>query len=226
MHVKTAKNGHTGVMCAHGTAYISAQQTTGFLMDLLSDNWEYIQATAAAKAVEMARHSGRMSEIEDFTHDVIQYLIEHAEHYNPRRSQPKTFINMILTYAKKDLLRKMYRMKRRTILQTVELKEAESLTKEENSKSYDIVEFITILPEPIRTITRQVVIEGISAGIIARQHKKRKDEILEMIREVMRPLAIQIGIRTAVSDGADPRTETDPDPREDPQGTTDVPFSG
>lgn len=85
-----------------------------------------IKATATAKAVEIARHSGRMSDVEDFTQDVLCYLIERAGQYNSKRSQPKTFINMILTYAKKDLLRRMYRMKRRTIIKTVELHQTQA----------------------------------------------------------------------------------------------------
>ena len=217
------------------SAYISSDiQSAGIDMKLLEDNWDYIKATAAAKAVEIARHSGRMSDVEDFTQDVLCYLVEHADQYNPKRSQPKTFINMILTYAKKDLLRRMYRMKRRTSIKTVELHQtqAENIIDEDNTIPADIADFISSLQEPIRTISRQVVMQGISAGIVARKQDKSKDEILAMIRRAMRPFAASIGIRAAavsdeeVTEAAD--HPADPDPgRGTPTprvGSSDNPF--
>ena len=203
-------------------------------MKLLEDNWDYIKATATAKAVEIARHSGRMSDVEDFTQDVLRYLIERASQYNPKRSQPKTFINMILTYAKKDLLRRMYRMKRRTIIKTVELHQtqAENIIDERSTVSADVAEFISTLQEPARSICRQVVLQGISAGIVARQQGQSKDEILAMIRRAMRPFAASIGIRAAavsdeeVTEAADHPADPDPGRGTSPPrvGSSDTPF--
>lgn len=186
-------------------AYISAKDRTGSNgMKLFENNWDYIMATAAAKAVEIARHAGRMSDVEDFTQDVLFYFVSHADQYDPKRSQPKTFINMILTYAKKDLLRRMYRMKRRAGIKTIELHqtEAESIIDDCSTAAEDIADFIEALQEPERTLCRQVIVQGISAGIVARKQGKSKDEILSLIREAMRPVAKQIGIRAArESDG-------------------------
>ena len=194
-------------------------------MKLLEDNWDYIRATATAKAVEIARHSGRMSDVEDFTQDVLCYLVERADQYNPKRSQPKTFINMVLTYAKKNMLRRMYRMKRRTNVKTVELPKAlaESIIDERSTITTDAAEFIDTLPEPMRTISRQVVMQGISAGIVARQQGKSKDEILGMIRQAMRPFAASIGIRAGDCD--DHRGDLDPDPAP-PAGPSEPPLRG
>ena len=203
-------------------------------MKLLEDNWDYIKATATAKAVEIARHSGRMSDVEDFTQDVLCYLIERAGQYNPKRSQPKTFINMILTYAKKDLLRRMYRMKRRTITKTVELHQtqAENIIDECSTVSADVAEYISTLQEPDRSICRQVVLQGISAEIVARKQDKSKDEILAMIRRAMRPFAASIGIRAAavsdeeVTEAADHPADPDPGRGTPPPrvGSSDNPF--
>lgn len=172
-------------------------------MKLFENNWDYIRATAAAKAVEIARHSGRMSDVEDFTQDVLCYFVAHVDQYDPKRSQPKTFINMILTYAKKDLLRKMYRMKRRASIKTIELHkaEAENIIDDRSTAAEDIADYIESLPEPERTLCRQVVMQGISAGIVARRLGKCKDEILHLIRDAMRPVARQIGIRAAGTTG-------------------------
>lgn len=168
-------------------------------MKLFENNWDYIRATAAAKAVEIARHAGRMSDVEDFTQDVLFYFVVHADQYDPKRSQPKTFINMILTYAKKDLLRRMYCMKRRAGIKTTELHqtEAESIIDDCSTAAEDIADYIESLQEPKRTLCRQVIVQGISAGIVARKQGKSKDEILSLIRKAMQPVAKQIGIRAA-----------------------------
>ena len=172
-------------------------------MNLIEDNWKYIQATTAAKAVEIAKKIGRMSDIEDLKQEVLFYLIKAEKRYDPTRSQPKTFINMILTYAQKNLLRRMYRMKRRVNITTVDLQTVQvDQLLAPSSTTADIGDFIEILPEPDRTICRQMILDGISAGIIARRQGKSKDELLAMVREAMRPIAVQIGIRAArQSDG-------------------------
>lgn len=203
-------------------------------MKLFENNWDYIRATAAAKAVEIARHAGRMSDVEDFTQDVLFYFVSHADQYDPKRSQPKTFINMILTYAKKDLLRRMYRMKRRAGIKTIELHqtEAESIIDDCSTAAEDIADFIEALQEPERTLCRQVIVQGISAGIVARKQGKSKDEILAMIRRAMRPFAASIGIRAAVvsdeevTEAADHPADPDPGRGTPPPrvGSSDNPF--
>ena len=203
-------------------------------MNLIEDNWKYIQATAAAKAVEIARISGRMSEIEDFTQDVLFCLVKHADQFDPKRSQPKTFINMVLSHAKIDLLRRMYRIKRSATIKAVELRTvpAEKFSYEPDNTFRDISEFIETLPEPARTITRKVIIDGISAGIVARQNGRSKAEILDMIQKAMRPFAVSIGIRPAVetdgglTDGTPPGTPPDRPGRSDtPAGPPGDRFS-
>lgn len=197
-------------------------------MKLFENNWDYIRATAAAKAVEIARHAGRMSDVEDFTQDVLFYFVSHADQYDPKRSQPKTFINMILTYAKKDLLRRMYRMKRRAGIKTIELHqtEAESIIDDCSTAAEDIADFIEALQEPERTLCRQVIVQGISAGIVARKQGKSKDEILSLIREVMRPVAKQIGIRAAAVEGDDGPEAGDRPAAPDPGRGTPPPRVG
>lgn len=190
-------------------------------MKLFENNWDYIRATAAAKAVEIARHAGRMSDVEDFTQDVLFYFVAHADQYDPKRSQPKTFINMILTYAKKDLLRRMYRMKRRAWIKTIKLHqtEAESIIDDSTTTAEDIADYIEALQEPERTLCRQVIVQGISIGIVARKQGKSKDKILSLIREAMRPIAKQIEIRAAKeSDGRPTEPPPSPAPRRSAEG--------
>ena len=188
-------------------------------MNLIEDNWKYIQATTAAKAVEIAKKIGRMSDIEDLKQEVLFYLIKAEKRYDPKRSQPKTFINMILTYAQKNLLRRMYRMKRRVNIATVDLQtvQADQLLAP-SSTTADIGDFIETLPEPDRPICRQMILDGISAGVIARRQGKSKDELLAQVREAMRPIAVQIGIRAARQSDGEVTDRQDPPPPPDHPG--------
>ena len=135
---------------------------------------------------------------------------------------------MILTYAKKDLLRRMYRMKRRAGIKTIELHqtEAESIIDDCSTAAEDIADFIEALQEPERTLCRQVIVQGISAGIVARKQGKSKDEILSLIREAMRPVAKQIGIRAAAVEGDDGPEAGDRPAAPTPAGGTPPPRVG
>ena len=143
----------------------------GFDVNLIEDNWKYIQATTAAKAVEIAKKIGRMSDIEDLKQEVLFYLIKAEKRYDPKRSQPKTFINMILTYAQKTILRRMYTNKRiaNTMTVNINVTPPEQIIAPSSATTADIGEFIETLSEPNRTICREMIIDGISAGIIARR---------------------------------------------------------
>ena len=169
------------------------------MQSLIEDNWAYIQATATAKAVEIAQCTGRMADVDDFRQDMLAYLVRRADRYDPRRARAKTFINMLLHYGKRDLLRRMYRLKRIVRINTVELppEQEMALIDDRGSTGCDIAEFIEALPAPIGTVCRQIVLQGIPAGTVARKLGRSKEEIIALVRRAMRPIAAQIGIKAA-----------------------------
>jgi RNA polymerase sigma factor (sigma-70 family) len=172
-------------------------------MDIIKDNWQYIQATAQSKAVEIAQHVKRIGDIEDFTQDLLLFLLKRAKRYRPDRGQPKTFINMILTFGQKDMIRRMFRNKRRVNYCTVSLEQGHA-ARIRNGDSFDgreIDEHIEALPDPDRVICRAYVLDRISIRKIAVITGRSETEIQETIRNAMRPIAARLGIRAAFRSG-------------------------
>ena len=172
-------------------------------MDIIKDNWQYIQATAQSKAVEIAQHVKRIGDIEDFTQDLLLFLLKRAKRYRPDRGQPKTFINMILTFGQKDMIRRMFRNKRRVNYCTVSLEQGHA-ARIRNGDSFDGREIdyhIESLPEPDREICRAYVLDRISIRKIAIMTGREAQEIERTIKKAMQPIAVRLGIRAALRSG-------------------------
>ena len=193
-------------------------------MKILEDNWDYIQATARAKAVEIALYSGRRGDVDDFTQDLLCFLVKRVDRYNPCRSNPKTFISMILTYAKKDLLRRMYRIKRRAAIETVELSSDLMdflIVPDYNSTRMEIREFIFALPSPDRQIADQILLQRQSIESVARQNGVSRQEILDQLRDSLRPLADLLGVKSDDNKKQSDDTSNEKWPRSTPRGKVD-----
>lgn len=85
-------------------------------MSFFEKHYEYIEACAVARAWEIAYATGRY-DIDDYKQDMLVHLIKQVHRYNPERACPHTFINMLMTSAKRTILRKMGRNKNRIISQ-------------------------------------------------------------------------------------------------------------
>lgn len=169
---------------------------TSTYISLIEDHLEYVRATATAKAVEIGQHTGRLADIEDYKQEIFCYLIEHIEQYDSLRSQPKTFINMIIRFAKKEILRRLYRQKRRVCIEAVTIEPFEMTIIDERTNNYaEIAEFIETLSEPDRTICYDLFIQGYPTGIVARRFGRNKAELLMIVRQALRPLADRFGIK-------------------------------
>lgn len=86
------------------------------IMSFFEKHYEYINACAIARAWEIAYSTGRY-DIEDYKQEMFLYLIRRIGTYQPERSCPHTFINLLMTSAKRTILRSMARNKNRIISQ-------------------------------------------------------------------------------------------------------------
>jgi len=91
-----------------------SQKKTGEVMSFFEKYFAYIDACATARAWEIAYTTNRY-DIEDYKQEMFLYLSKHIDRYNPERSCPHTFINLLMTSAKKIVLRSMGRNKNRMI---------------------------------------------------------------------------------------------------------------
>lgn len=161
-------------------------------MDLFTEHWEYIIATASAKAVEIGQQLHRAADIEDYTQDLILYLAERQDKYNADRSAPKTFIAMILKYGKRDILRKLYQLKRRTYIKSTTFVISLHDQIDDNRRSEQrqmIAEYILTLPDPVaRMICRMILLHGMHLRTIEKLTRLSPDEIRNEIKKNMKGL--------------------------------------
>lgn len=80
-------------------------------MNFIEDNWAYIKETAEARAVEIAVKTRSFQDVPDYMQDMFLFLSKRATKYDPARSQPKTFINIILRSAKINIQKRIFRHK-------------------------------------------------------------------------------------------------------------------
>lgn len=80
-------------------------------MNFIEDNWAYIKETAEARAVEIAVKTRSFQDVPDYMQDMFLFLSKRAAKYDPARSQPKTFINIVLRSAKINIQKRIFRHK-------------------------------------------------------------------------------------------------------------------
>lgn len=90
------------------------KKETGELMTFFERHQEYINACATARAWEIA-YSTKRYDIDDYKQEMFLYLLKHIEKYNPDRSGPHTFINLLMASSHKIILRSQNRNKNRII---------------------------------------------------------------------------------------------------------------
>lgn len=83
-------------------------------MSFFEKCFTYIDACATARAWEIAYTTNRY-DIDDYKQDMFLYVAKGIDRFNPERSCPHTFINMLITSAKKNVLRSLNRQKNKII---------------------------------------------------------------------------------------------------------------
>jgi DNA-directed RNA polymerase specialized sigma24 family protein len=100
-----------------------SQEEAREIMCFFEKHYEYINACATARAFEIASVTKRY-DIEDYKQEMFLYVIQHIDRYQPERSRPHTFINLLISSKKKMIFRSMSRNKNRIISQARELEYA------------------------------------------------------------------------------------------------------
>ena len=88
-------------------------------MEFFENNWQYIQSNAAAKAVEIATKTGRLADIEDFKQEILLFLVRRGYRFDQEKGQATTFIEVCMDSARKNIIRNIYRKRKRFIIDTV-----------------------------------------------------------------------------------------------------------
>lgn len=145
---------------------------------LVETNYEYIHATAEAKAVEIAKATGMFADVEDFRQDLIMALIAQAGSYNPDRATQRTFISVCLNNAKKDLLKRLFTNKRRANMYGEEINEEQHEAKQNVCRS--IPEELKHLPERLQRICMDILC-GMSITETARDQGITKRDVRQAI---------------------------------------------
>ena len=90
-------------------------------MDFIEENMDYILQCAKCRAIEIGETTGLFGDVEDYTQEIIVWIIRRAPSFDPRRGKPSTFISMIAGTAKRRILRRLRRSKNRMIRDAVPL---------------------------------------------------------------------------------------------------------
>lgn len=146
--------------------------------NLVETNYEYIHATAEAKAVEIARATGMFADVEDFRQDLIMALVVQADSYNPDRATQRTFISVCINNAKKDLLKRLFTNKRKANMHGEEINEEHHEAKQ--NVCSPIPEELKHLPERLQRICLNILC-GMSITETARAQGITKRDVRQAI---------------------------------------------
>ncbi|MBE6380051.1 MAG: hypothetical protein E7047_03895 [Lentisphaerae bacterium] len=83
--------------------------------DIIQRNWTYIERCACCNALQIARATGRYSDIEDFKQEIYLWIVKRASEYSSARAKETTYISMIVETGKRKILRRLRRYKNRMI---------------------------------------------------------------------------------------------------------------
>lgn len=166
-------------------------------MNLIEKHWEFTRITATAQAVEICKMTNRMQDCQDVAQDILVFVSKRIGTYNSQRSQPKTFINMLIKYAKKIILRKHYRALRKYGEITIENIDDynERICDEKENRMELLTDWIDAMQDgEEKTICVQLFIELIAPYKVGILHRKTKQEILDIARSAMAPIAYELGL--------------------------------
>lgn len=187
------------------SVYISdntTEERKRLTMDFITKNWQYIFSNATSKAVEIAQKTGFFYDVEDFRQEILAFLAMRAYRYDHRKAKPVTFIEVCMQSAKKNIIRNIYRKKKRFVYDAEPLEGMQASFYEDNSFKEDITDYINGLPFPQQDICRDFFLMGINTRTIGKKFQIPKENIMPIIRQAMKPFAESIGIRTQESDGS------------------------
>lgn len=83
---------------------------------ILEQHYNDLHRGATVHAVAVAKATGAWGEVDDFRQDLIAAVCSRVRGYDPAKASPKTFIEVCLASAKRDLLAAMYADKRRVAI--------------------------------------------------------------------------------------------------------------
>ena len=181
------------------------------MQDFFEENYEYILSHATVKAIEIARKTGMFSDIEDFRQDLYCFLAKRIRHYRPGKGAPNTFIAVCFESAQKNILRNIYRKKRRFVMDAIPLENAAPITAIVNATPEEFQEFIATLTQPARNICRAILIENQPLPDVSKFYHLPQQEILTIIREAMAPFARMIGISDTGRDSGGDHSQGTPE---------------
>ena len=164
-------------------------------VDFWDRNYDYILSNATAKAVEIAQKTGKYSDVEDFRQMILIFMWKRVGRYKKEISAAKTFIEVCMESAKKNIIRDFFRKKKKEI-ETVRLDgfiEQNSADEKRNHVA-DIVEFIENLPDQEKEICRMYLLDDLTIQAIARERKCQRKVISAVLRRSLLPLAVSLGV--------------------------------
>lgn len=156
-------------------------------MDFFTEHYDYIFATANAKAVDIVRKTG-LNDLEDFRQEIFVFLFRRLDKYDAAKGAPHTFIDVCMESARKNIIRNIYRAKKKNhILDAVPIESVEepAAADARSHRLADMQEYIQALPAPIRTICLDYFINGVTLPAIARRHRQTLQQVMEDIRSAM-----------------------------------------
>jgi len=169
-------------------------------MNLLEENYEYAKATATAEAVRIAKMIDRKQDIPDIVQDLLLHCVRNIGKFNATRSQPRTFIALLIRTAGKMYLRRHFRKMSRNggeilleeLPQEGEIEDEHETTRQRQSMLDDYIE---AMPEgEAKEICRKYFIEGELLYNLAMFKVDEMRRLKALVFEAMFDYALEIGL--------------------------------
>ena len=165
-------------------------------MTFFDEHYEYIYATANAKAVEIARATGLMSDVDDIRQDLIIAILKNMETYNPTKSKPKTFISMCLNSARKNKLKSLFADKRRVDM-PCNRSDCEQIREQASTAGEQLPDAINTLPAWHAKVCRSIL----SGRSIAQVAKENGVTCRSIMRAILDDVPALTANRTILTEG-------------------------
>ena len=156
-------------------------------MDFFTEHYNYIFATATAKAVDIVRKTG-VNDLEDFRQEILIFLFRRLNKYDASKGTAHTYINVCMESARKNIIRNIYRMQKRNHTNIAPIDIAEDVIADDSrsQRIAEMQEYILTLPDPVRSICLDYFINGVILPVIAHRSGRTQLQIVTLIRIAMR----------------------------------------
>lgn len=151
--------------------------------------YTYIYSTATVKAVDIVQKTG-VNDLEDFRQDILVFLAQRIRHYSPKKGKPKTYINVCMESARKNIIRDLYRRRTAPTVSAVPvdaLKDALYAMDSRAQRIAEMQEYVQALPPKERDICGSYLFDCESLTRIGRRYRVNAAAIAAIIREAMAP---------------------------------------